>query len=544
VAFSPDGRYLVSAGFDQMAKVWDLKTLQCVTTFDKHKGYVVGARFSPDGRLVASIAREIPVRVWEAATGREVDVLTGHPGNPDLVAFSPGGRWIFAASRNTLKAWDAPASLGPQTSDFASPSITSTRTSVAVPRGTGGSPIKAVESPTQPLSLKPPGSSDQVAGREPDKSFRLVFNKRDFSGWTAFLSSKEVDPHEVARVSEGDLVMVLGRDGGGLRTERSYKDFILKFEYMFPIGGILTHPGSGVSILHQSGDGLSYKQQGIECQVRPGESGEFYTSGVANLLGEDRRGRSGRFARKFDEELPIGKWNKVLIHSEGSRIEYELNGTKVNWAESSQPISGWICLMNQGSDVRFRNIEVKELVGARGPILKIPAKKRLGQNDGAIDSRANNGPRPVVTPASGDPLRSIAVSLVLDKVALIPANKEFAYELSTIRKGDKLVLQYMGGRWKGWGKYATESPDSEVTERGDLCRLAICEVLKQVHTRVLFVVPPGTENKPFEWMADKDYDKIILRINDNDNNFESNPDAGVRYQLRLFTTVGRSPQGR
>jgi serine/threonine protein kinase/formylglycine-generating enzyme required for sulfatase activity len=109
VVFSTDGRFLVSAGADRLAKVWDVKTLACVATFDRHTTPLAGARFSPDGRLVASVARENAVRVWERATGREVAVLTGFPGTPTLVQFSPRGRWIFAAAKNVLKSWETPA---------------------------------------------------------------------------------------------------------------------------------------------------------------------------------------------------------------------------------------------------------------------------------------------------------------------------------------------------------------------------------------------------------------------------------------------------
>src|SRR5262249_9058563 len=65
--------------------------------------------------------------------------------------------------------------------------------------------------------------------------------------------------------------------------------------------------------------------------------------------------------RQTDAERPRGQWNVVVIRCEGFRITYELNGREVNRADCDRPIMGWIGLMNQGSDVRFRNIEIKDL---------------------------------------------------------------------------------------------------------------------------------------------------------------------------------------
>jgi hypothetical protein len=116
-----------------------------------------------------------------------------------------------------------------------------------------------------------------------------------------------------------------------------------------------------------------------------------------------------------------------------------------------------------------------------------------------------------------------------------------------MRKGQRIHLQYVSGTWKGWDKYATESPDAKVPQdpnAGDRCRLVICEVVGRGQSRVLVVVPPSTMNNPFEWSADRDYDRIIFRINDNDGDFASNPDEGVRYQLQVLPADNRSTRGR
>jgi serine/threonine protein kinase len=228
---------------------------------------------------------------------------------------------------------------------------------IPTPRGGGG--VVSTSPPPQSIDVTP----DHSPTPRPEHAVKLLFNGKDLTGWTAFARGRRVDASRVARVSNGEISLIPA--AGGLRTERSYRNFTLKLEYPFPVGGILTRPGSGVIILPESGDGLSY-QGGIEGQIRPNESGDFWTEPGASLVGQERRGGSGYVARRMDAERPPGEWNVVIIRCEGPRITYELNGREVNRAESTRPISGWIGLMNQGSDVRFRNIEIAELSDTPG----------------------------------------------------------------------------------------------------------------------------------------------------------------------------------
>jgi hypothetical protein len=217
--------------------------------------------------------------------------------------------------------------------------------------------------------------------RQPEPGFTAPFNGRDWSGWTAFADSKRVEPASIARILDGEILLKPTKAGSGLRSERTYRDFILKLEYLFPVGGVLTKPGSGVIILPGPGGGLNY-HGGIEWQIRPGESGDLWALAGAGLVGQQPQGQLGKVARKLDNEKPPGEWNAVVIRCEGSRITYELNGREVNRAESRVPVSGWIGLMNQGSAIRFRNIEIQERPPSPSKPAEPPAKL--------------NRPRPVV----------------------------------------------------------------------------------------------------------------------------------------------------
>src|SRR5262249_47642920 len=66
VAFSPDGRRLASAAYDQTVRLWDLHTGQEALTLKGHADKVLAVAFSPDGKLLATAGRGRTVRLWDA----------------------------------------------------------------------------------------------------------------------------------------------------------------------------------------------------------------------------------------------------------------------------------------------------------------------------------------------------------------------------------------------------------------------------------------------------------------------------------------------
>ena len=72
-----------------------------------HSDYVVAVAFSPDGRFIVSGSRDHTLKLWDAANGALLKTFNGHDGYVSSVAFSPDGRLIASGDDHTLNLWDA-----------------------------------------------------------------------------------------------------------------------------------------------------------------------------------------------------------------------------------------------------------------------------------------------------------------------------------------------------------------------------------------------------------------------------------------------------
>jgi len=107
VAFSLDGKYAVTAGWDAMVKLWEVSSGRVIRTFKGHKLAVVTAHFVPGGKYILSGSIDKTLRLWDLATGREVRRLFGHHEDITSIAVSSdGGKALSGGNDKVVILWD------------------------------------------------------------------------------------------------------------------------------------------------------------------------------------------------------------------------------------------------------------------------------------------------------------------------------------------------------------------------------------------------------------------------------------------------------
>jgi hypothetical protein len=201
-------------------------------------------------------------------------------------------------------------------------------------------------------------ASNPKPARDPTST--PLFDGRTLEGWAAMHGGSS----DAWDVRDGEIRVARPGQGGWLRTERTYRDFELAFEFIIPEGG-----NSGVGLRCSSVGDPAFT--GFEVQILDSHGGptdRASCGAVYNAIPP-----SEQAAR------PAGEWNRYRIRLVGDTLNVWLNGAHIHddqrlddrgiYRRDDQPLplneratTGFIAFQDHGEGgLRLRNIALTDL---------------------------------------------------------------------------------------------------------------------------------------------------------------------------------------
>lgn len=198
-----------------------------------------------------------------------------------------------------------------------------------------------------------------LTSEEKEQGFVSLFNGRNLDRW---IGNKE------SYVAEDGLIVVKPAkgSGGNLYTEKEYSDFIFRFEFQ-----LTPAANNGLGIRAPLTGDAAYV--GMELQILDNDAPVY-----AKLQPYQYHGSVyGVIPSKRGFLKPTGEWNYQEVEVRGTYIKITLNGTVITEGDIAGPrdngtmdhkehpglknTTGHIAFLGHGSELKFRNIRIKDL---------------------------------------------------------------------------------------------------------------------------------------------------------------------------------------
>ena len=192
------------------------------------------------------------------------------------------------------------------------------------------------------------------SSRAGDSGFKNLFNGKNFEGWKFELG--KADPEKTFKVKDG-IIVVSGNPFGYFYTDKSYKNYILRFDWRYKrpkgleddekFGG-----NSGLLVAIQEPHKVWPKC--VEVQGMNKEHGRIFAIGGAN-------GKFSFNAKALkDARKAVGEWNTTEVTVKDGAIVSKVNGASISSGKGNVT-EGPFGFQSEGAEIHFKNIKIKVL---------------------------------------------------------------------------------------------------------------------------------------------------------------------------------------
>lgn len=190
------------------------------------------------------------------------------------------------------------------------------------------------------------GNSVNAGGEKVEKGFKKLFNGKNLEGWKFQLSNKNADPSKTFYVKDG-VIVVSGRPNGYFYTDKSYKNFVLRYDWKFSN----SKPNSNSGLLVHIQPPQKVWPKCVEVQGAQGDHARIFAIGGA-------RGKFKVNKKNQQKAIKLGDWNTTEVVSRNGTLSSKINGIPIASGKSGL-MEGPFGFQSEGTELYFKNIRIK-----------------------------------------------------------------------------------------------------------------------------------------------------------------------------------------
>ncbi len=202
-------------------------------------------------------------------------------------------------------------------------------------------------------------ATSALAAEGNDEGWTPLFNGKDLDGWKFYFGQAGDENNGTFSINDG-LLVCSGKPAGYMFTEKSYRNYTLRFEFAFPrpdglVDDAQFRGNSGCLIHVGAANALGVWPRSIEVQ------GAYQQLGLILPIPRDLK-----CTRTFDKDAltkvlrPVGEFNQVEVKVAGGDMVISVNGAVVSTVGDCELTEGPIGLQSEGAETHWKNIRIRE----------------------------------------------------------------------------------------------------------------------------------------------------------------------------------------